>query len=78
MIEAPSVLFNKMNIIHMTTAVSRSLNMRCIMFKIIAFFVITLFARLYARVGILEGTCMTTSPRVEVWAHKLDRHFLLK
>ena len=35
----PSALFNRTNIIHMPTTVSRSLNIICIMFKIIAFFI---------------------------------------
>jgi len=48
----------------MTISVSRSLNIFCIMFKIIAFFIMTLFARLYVRVGILftcGRTCMIAS-----------------
>ena len=36
----------------MTTFVSRRLNILCIIFKSIPFFIITLFAGLYARVGI--------------------------
>jgi len=40
-------------IIHMATLVSRRLNVLCIIFKIIAFFMITLFVRLYVRVGML-------------------------
>ena len=39
------------------------------MFKIIAFFIITLFARLYVKVDILL-TCVIFSSRGEVWAHK--------
>ena len=46
-------LFNRTNIMHISTSVRRGLNILCIMFKIIAFFRITLFARLYVRVGIL-------------------------
>jgi len=53
MMVEPSGVFNKSNIIHMTTSVSRRLNILYIMFKIIAFFMITLVARLYVRVGIL-------------------------
>ena len=59
----------------MTNSVSRSLNIFCIMFKIIAFFIMTLFARLYVRVDILL-TCGKhvhdgiISLREEVWAHK--------
>jgi hypothetical protein len=49
----PSTLFNRTNCIHMRTTVSRRLNILCIMFKIIAFFLIMLFALLYVRVGIL-------------------------
>jgi len=49
----PSTLFNRTNVIHMLTTVSRRLNILCIMFKIIAFFLIMLFALLYVRVGIL-------------------------
>jgi len=37
----------------MATLVSGRLNILYIMFKIIAFFIITLFALLYVRVGIL-------------------------
>ena len=72
-----TILFNKSNIILMTTSVSPRLNIFCIMFKIIAFFIITLFARLYARVGILLTyrygkhlhDCII-SVRGEVCAHK--------
>jgi hypothetical protein len=59
----------------MTISVSRSLNIFCIMFKIIAFFIMTLFARLYVRVDILL-TCgkhvhdRIISLREEVWAYK--------
>jgi len=37
----------------MTTSVSRKSKLLCVMFIIIAFFIITLFARFYVRVGIL-------------------------
>ena len=59
----PSTLFNRTNIIHLTTSVSRRLNISCIMFKSIPFFIITLFARLHVKVVILhvESTCMTAS-----------------
>jgi hypothetical protein len=59
----PSTLFNITNIIHLTTSVSRRLNISCIMFKIIPFFIITLVARLHVKVGILhvKSTCMTAS-----------------
>ena len=51
------------------------LNIPCIMFKLIAFFMITLFARLYERVWILltYGKHLhdhIISLRVEVWVHK--------
>ena len=36
-----------------TTSVSQRFNILCIMFKIIAFIIITLFARLHVRIGIL-------------------------
>jgi len=52
-----SDLFNITNIIHMTISVSRIINMLHvvlrIMFKIIAFFTISLFTQLYVRVVIL-------------------------
>jgi hypothetical protein len=47
-----SALFNITNI-HMTSCVSRWLNILCIMFKIIAFLIIMMLARLYVIVGIL-------------------------
>jgi len=37
----------------MTPSVSRRLNILCIGIKIIAFFIMTVFTQLYARVGIL-------------------------
>ena len=43
------------NIIHMTTFVSWWLNTICIMYKIIALFIITLLAMLYVRVDILHA-----------------------
>ena len=55
------------------TSVSRGLNMLCIIFNIISFFVITLFVWLYVRVGILL-TCRKHSHdriislRGDVWA----------
>jgi hypothetical protein len=49
--------FNRTNIIQMAISVSQRINILCIMFKIIVFFLIALFARLYVRVGILL-TCM--------------------
>ena len=58
-----------------TTSVSRRLKILFIMFKIIVFFVITLFSRLYVRVGILL-TCgkhlhdCIISLSEKVWAHK--------
>jgi len=59
----------------MTTSVSGRLNILCIVFKIIAFFMITLFARLYEMVGILltYGKRLhdhIISRRVDVWAYK--------
>jgi hypothetical protein len=47
---------------HMTTSMSQRLNISCIILKIIEFFIITLFARLYAKVGIyslVENSFMT-------------------
>jgi hypothetical protein len=51
----PSALFNQINIVHMTSSVSRRLDIHVlyVMFKIIAFFIMTLFARLYVRVNML-------------------------
>ena len=69
-----SALYIRINIIHMATSVSRRLNILCIVFKIIALFLITLFARLYVRVSILL-TCgkhlhdCIISLRREAWAH---------
>lgn len=48
----PSTFFNKTNIIHITSSVSWTLNKMCIMFKIIAFFIVTLFSRLHMRLEI--------------------------
>ena len=59
----------------MTTSVSRRLNVLWIMFKIISFFIIALFAQLYVRVGIIL-TCgkhlhdRITAVRWEVCTHK--------
>ena len=44
----------------MTNSASRRLNILCIMFKIIAFFIITLFALLYVTVGI-ENISLTAT-----------------
>jgi len=50
----PSALFNRTNIIQMTTSVSQRLNILCLIIKIIAgLFATTLFVLLYARVGII-------------------------
>jgi hypothetical protein len=50
-----SAHFNQINIVHMTSSVPRRLDIHVlyVMFKIIAFFIITLFARLYVRAGML-------------------------
>ena len=45
-----SVLFNRTIAMHIISSVSRRLNMRCIMFKIVAILIITLFAWLYVKV----------------------------
>ena len=71
----PPAVVNRTNIIHMRTSVSRRLNILCIMFKIIAFFIIMLFNRLYVRVGILPTYenhfhDRIISLRGQVWAHK--------
>jgi hypothetical protein len=63
--------------IHTTTSVSRRLKILCIMFKIIVFFVIVMFAWLYVSIGILltmEGTCMAERR----FGLTKDRQFLLK
>ena len=57
------------------TPVSRRLNILCIKFKIIAFFIITLFNRLYARACILLTYGKHFHDRIislilEVWVHK--------
>ena len=68
-----SALFDRTNIMHMTPSMSRRLNILCIIFKIMAFFVVVLFAQLYVRVGILfiYGNHLhdrIISLRGEVWA----------
>ena len=60
---------------HITTSVSRTLNILGIMLKNIALFIITLLVRWYVRVGILltRGKHLhdrTISLRGEVWNHK--------
>ena len=70
---------NITNIIHMRTSLSRRLNIHyyvlCIMFKIIPFFIIMLFNRLYVRIDILPTYenhfhDRIISLRGQVWAHK--------
>ena len=78
----PSALFNRNNIMHMTTFVSRRLNILCIMFKVIVVLITTLFARFYERVDILlpNGKHLhdrIISVREEVWAHKTSLTSLL-
>ena len=58
----------------MVTFVSQRLNILCIIFKIIAFFIKTLFARLNMNVDILltygkDLHDRIISPREDVWAH---------
>ena len=48
-----STVFNRTNIIHMTTSMSRRLNMLSIMLNIRASFIATLFVQLCGRAGIL-------------------------
>ena len=68
-----STLFNGTNTTNMTT-VSWRINILCIMFKIIPFFMITLFSQFYVKVGIIltHGKhfheCVI-SLRGEVWAY---------
>jgi hypothetical protein len=57
------------NIIHMTTSVSRRLNILCIMFKIIVFIIISLLALLYFGLAFYSDVVnnyMTTSFHSEV------------
>ena len=66
---------SRTNIIHMTTSVSRRLNILYIKFKIIVFFIITLLTMLYVRVGILLTSRKhlydpIISLRWKVWVHK--------
>jgi hypothetical protein len=76
----PLALFNRTNIIYMTTSVSWRLNIShvYIVFNIIAFFIIKLFNRLLCvRVGILLACGKylhdhTISLRGEVSAHKIN------
>jgi uncharacterized membrane protein YhaH (DUF805 family) len=49
----PSAVFNTTNIVHMTSSVSQRLQIVCVLFKMIVFCVIALFAWLYVIVGIL-------------------------
>ena len=58
--------FINFNAMLMETYVSRRLNILCIMFKAMAFFIITLFAGLHYMRGVelhsrVENTCLTTS-----------------
>ena len=68
------VFLIRTNVIHMTYFLPRRLNSSCIMFKIITFIVISVFARLYVRIGI-SITCgghfhiRIISPRGEDWEH---------
>ena len=68
-----SAFFNRTNIMHMPTSVS----VFCIIFKILALFIITWFVQLYLRVGILltyrkhlDGRII--SLRGEVLAHQIS------
>ena len=72
----PSALCNRTNIMHMTTFVSRRFNILCIMQKIMWFFIITLFTRLYVRVDIL----LTRRKHLHdiISLTNLSHHFLLK
>ena len=68
--------------IHTLTIPTIGTTILCIMLKLIAIFMIKLFARLHVKVGILLTTasnCMTPSFHLEgrAWAHKTS-HFLLK
>ena len=60
-----SSLFNRSNIIHMTTSVSRRLHILCIMLKMIAFFMITPFASV-----ICEGWQFTHPWKTLAWTIK--------
>jgi hypothetical protein len=48
-----SALLNITDLIYMKTSVSSTLNILCVMFKIIALFILILFARLFVRIDIL-------------------------
>jgi hypothetical protein len=63
-------LLNRTNSIHMTTSMSRRLNILCIMINIIAFYIITLLSWLHVRVSILLTCDRIISLREEVWVHK--------
>ena len=63
-----SAVFNRTNIIHMITCVSWRLNMLCIMFMIVAFFGISLFARFMRGLAFyshVENTC--------IWRHHFNK-----
>ena len=65
----PPTLFNRTNSMHMATSVSQRLNIwLCIMFKIVAFFIIKLFAWLYITRGKHVHDSII-SLRREVWRH---------
>jgi hypothetical protein len=60
----PSALFERTNIIHITSSVSWRLKILCIMFKNMAFFILTLFTLLYWRLEFYSHvviSCMTGS-----------------
>jgi hypothetical protein len=44
--------FDRTNIIHIPNSVSRRLNILCTMLRMIAFFIITMFSRLYVKIVI--------------------------
>ena len=76
----PSAVFNRTTIIHMTIYVSRILNILFIMGKIRTFFIITLFARLCIRIGILFTCGKHRHNRIMSLRGKLNLplYFLLK
>ena len=72
-LKRPPTLFNRTTIIYTTTCVTKIKYIVCIVLKLIALIIITLFARLYGRVGNLN-TCgkhdRIISIRGDVSAHQ--------
>ena len=64
----PSAVYNTTNIVHMTTSVSQRLQIVCVLFKMIAFCVITMFAWLYV-IAHVDNTYMTAIAARKMGCH---------